>query len=169
MSDYCGFNIKIDNFNIETKKKLEVICHKNNLGIFYDKKYLTYYEKEQNFIENYNNFYNVIFHLSDSFKYDTYTGLDISFIEKFDNDSYHLFEKKFLYLKKIVNIFLEAGAEKIEIFISDQGPLELEDFIIIESKSENLLPKIYKEIINQSNLWAYGFPILKIEIKNQSI
>lgn len=164
MSNYCGFNIKINNLDIRTKKDLEMICKKNGLGIFYDKKYLIYYEKQQ-LIENDYNFYNLVFHLSDSFDFDTYTGLDTSFIERFNKDSYHLFEERFLYLKEIVNDFLEAGAEKIEIFISNQGSLKLEDFLILKTTSEELLPNIYKEIIEQSNIWAYGFPILKIEIE----
>lgn len=165
MSDYCGFNIKIDNLDIKTKKVLEITCEKYDLGIFYDNKYLTYYDEKQPFIENYYNFYNLVFHLSDSFEYDTYTGLNTSFIEKFNDDFFYLFEERFKYLKEIVNIFLSAGAEKIEIFFSNQGPLELEDFVIVKSTSEEILSIIYKEIIKQSSIWAYGFPILKIEIE----
>jgi hypothetical protein len=160
MSQSCGFNIKINYFDNITKNELEMICKKNKLGIFYD--------VEDNWI-GYQKIFDVAFHLSDSFEYDTLTILDTWFIKKFDEPSFRLFEEKYYFLKEIATLFLDSKAETLEILLSSQAPNECDDYTIIETTINSFLYKIYEEIIKQSNIWAYGFPVLKIVINNDKL
>lgn len=161
MSQSCAFNIKMNYFDSITKNELEIICKKNNLGIFYD-------IEDDNWI-GYYKIFDVAFHLSDSFEYDTLTVLDTWFIKKFDESSFRLFEEKYSFLKEIATLFLNSNAETIELLLSPQAPNECNDYTIIEATINNFLYKIYEEIIKQSSIWAYGFPVLKVVINNDKI
>lgn len=160
MSQSCGFNIKINHFDSLAKNELDMICKKNKLGIVYD--------IEDTWI-GYQKIFDLAFHLSDSFEYDTLTILDTCFIKKFDESSFKLFEEKYYFLKEIATLFLNSKAETIEILLSSQAPNECDDYTSIEATINNFLYKIYKEIINQSNIWAYAFPVLKIVINSDKL
>jgi hypothetical protein len=56
--------------------------------------------------------------------------------------------------------------EDINIFLSEEGETDLEEYIFIEACQEDIIEKLYEVFVQQTSKTGFTFPNIKIHVKN---
>lgn len=163
MSGICIVNLKKHNMKFDEmnllSKKLVKIALKNNIGIFFNN-----FDYDSEFIKQAN--FKTFFLLSDSF---LYRNCDFWIFNDFELISDEKKFKKWFYksYKFFTKIFCELSKfniSTIEVYISNDGEDNVNNFKEIHTTKQKFLDDFYKDYIEESDIYCYGIPTIKFVI-----
>lgn len=109
------------------------------------------------------------FVLSSSFLHKNFDYIeDTSFISDFSDveNSWIEFVDYLGFLNDINNAIFSHNVSEIEVFLSSGEVTDIEGFIEKETDKQNFLRLIFNSIYEFSDFYSYGFPSLRVKVRN---
>lgn len=134
--------------------KLIEYCLSNNLGIVFNSREVNY-----NAIKELNP--SVYFSLADDFFSHCCDFLNTYNIDFLSENGREAFYKRFVFFDDIYKILVNFGLKKFCLMVSNQEA-ELDCFDVKNKGSSSYVEILYDSILEEKDVWAYGFPIIMI-------
>lgn len=105
--------------------------------------------------------------ISDSFLYRH--GDEILDLTEIVYEEESVFKERFIlkynFLKQLVDILFRYQVDSVNIYFTEYGESNLEEYICIETQAEDMLEKLYETFIQSSKTTGFCFPNISIHIK----
>ena len=169
MSRFCCINLKesnlINDFDNYNKLAREIITYtlNNNIAAFFNA-----YDYWQDIINEAK--MKTFFLISDSFIYKSCELLDntefVDLIRQNKDISIYkkAFENKYSFFKDLVEIIFKFNVSLIEIYITEDDAVEIQDFKSIKSARETIVSDLFNCVIDSVSEFGNEFPDVKLII-----
>ena len=155
--DLGQHNLSFDELDL-LSKKIVALALKNDIGVFFHS-----FDYGTNIIESggMKNF----FLMSDSFLYKNCGFLDTTMFNVPDFKFKKSFMKKYKFIDKILAEIKRAHIKSVDIYISTDGSVEnVSDFVEKNVCKKDFLQKMFFDILEYADIFAYSFPTVKYKI-----